>query len=69
MLVLKKVLACVLLSGISMAVEAAAVPDSSVTATVLFNLGGRLDSAEFGSLALDDARFGSVHPGRRFPRS
>ena len=60
MLVLKKVLACVLLSWISMAVEATVLPDSSVTGTVLFNLDGRRDSAEFGSIALDDARSGSV---------
>ena len=39
---------------------AGTVQDASVTATVLFNLGGRDDLASFGSIALTDDRFGHV---------
>lgn len=44
----------------AMPARAALLPDASVSGTVIFNLGGRQDLASFGSIGLDDARFGSV---------
>lgn len=49
--------AALLTSGTARAIT---LPDVNTTSTVLFNLGGRQDSAELGSLELTDARFGSV---------
>jgi hypothetical protein len=50
---------CLLLLS-SGAARAVPLGDASVSSTVLFNLGGRLDSTQFGTLALTDPRFGSV---------
>ena len=53
-------LACAVSVSIAPAAKATPLPDPSVTATVLFNLGSRKDTALLGSIGLADPAFGSV---------